>query len=829
MSVITTTTIEIMKPVLALGLLLSALHAQAGVVFEQAHDGSGTLHHSSRYQANGTDYDQFVWDSFSVPTAQAVTGIRWRGGYNPGWSYWAGQIANFRVSIYASIPGLSQPFLGPGYPHTPATLIAYDTGDKAGETSAGVFDGVEMFDYHFTLPTPFQAAADTVYWVQIEAEFVNGIPSWGFATGVPNGSHFRRIPNQADYYFQIAPGNAAFGIVTSDGPVYTVAASASPAEGGTISNTGLYPENSAAPLIANPNAGYAFANWTENGAVVSTNPNYTFTVTADRTLVANFSAGSLITVTASPVNGGTAEGGGSFVNGSSVTVEAQPAANYAFVNWTDNDEPVSTNPSYTFTAAGDRDLVAHFTSAATNLGLVFLQPPTGTGTLHESSYLAPDGDTDNMYYRYERFSLAATQDISHIGWRGGYAGNNRATNPVTDFVIEIYAASANGFYPDFATRLKKHEISGNCNETPAGVFGGVQMYDYSLTLPTSFTAQAGVYYWVQIEAWQHGYPLTWGHNSGTGPHNSHYRRYINTYSSQSGDLAMSLSADVPTTYTIDASASAGGGVGGAGSYALDANVSLTATAEAGHVFVNWTEGGIIVSSTATYSFAAASGRSLVANFVPACTLALTSSSTTMGTVSGAGIFPAGDTVTATAAAKPGYILLNWTESGTIVSTLPSYAFPILTSRGLRANFAAGYTMTASSSFAPGGSVTGGGGYATGGTVTLSASAADGYRFTGWTENGIQVSGSAILSFTCSANRTLVAHFVPILGIHPVAPDEIQLSWPASAAGWTLEESPDLSVGSWIPSNRAVTISGSTHQVAIPTSEASRFFHLRDQP
>ena len=199
----------------------------------------------------------------------------------------------------------------------------------------------------------------------------------------------------------------------------------------------------------------------------------------------------------------------------------------------------------------------------------------------------------------------------------------------------------------------------------------------------------------------------------------------------------------------------------------------------------------------------------------------------MGTVSGAGTFPAGDTVTATAAAKPGYVLLNWTESGTIVSTLPSYAFPILTSRTLRANFAAGYTMTASSSFAPGGSVTGSGGYATGGTVTLSASAADGYRFTGWTENGIPVSESAVFSFTCSANRTLVAHFVPILGIHSGAPDEIQLSWPASAAGWTLEESPDLSVGSWTPSNRAVTISGGTHQVAIPTTGGSRFFHLRE--
>ncbi len=49
-------------------------------------------------------------------------------------------------------------------------------------------------------------------------------------------------------------------------------------------------------------AGYAFVNWTENGTVVSTNPNYTFTVTGDRTLVANFAAGSLITTTSSPLN-----------------------------------------------------------------------------------------------------------------------------------------------------------------------------------------------------------------------------------------------------------------------------------------------------------------------------------------------------------------------------------------------------------------------------------------------------------------------------------------------------------------------------------------------
>ena len=92
---------------------------------------------------------------------------------------------------------------------------------------------------------------------------------------------------------------------------------------------------------------------------------------------------------------------------------------------------------------------------------------------------------------------------------------------------------------------------------------------------------------------------------------------------------------------------------------------------------------------------------------------------------------------------------------------------------------------------------------------------------------IPVSDSSVYSFPCSANRTLVAHFVPILGIHSAVPGEIQLSWPESATGWTLEESADLASGNWSPSSRTVTTADGTHQVAIPTTDDRRFFHLRE--
>lgn len=75
----------------------------------------------------------------------------------------------------------------------------------------------------------------------------------------------------------------------------------------------------------------------------------------------------------------------------------------------------------------------------------------------------------------------------------------------------------------------------------------------------------------------------------------------------------------PATYTVSLSASpsSGGTVGGGGNYASGATVTVTATANPGYNFLNWTEGGNIVSTSANYVFPANSNRALVANFVSA--------------------------------------------------------------------------------------------------------------------------------------------------------------------------------------------------------------------
>lgn len=69
---------------------------------------------------------------------------------------------------------------------------------------------------------------------------------------------------------------------------------------------------------------------------------------------------AVVSVVASPPEGGTVSGGGEVPLGQPVTVVATPAPGWTFVAWHLAGAPVSTSPSYTFTATGDVELVAVF-------------------------------------------------------------------------------------------------------------------------------------------------------------------------------------------------------------------------------------------------------------------------------------------------------------------------------------------------------------------------------------------------------------------------------------------------------------------------------------
>lgn len=76
----------------------------------------------------------------------------------------------------------------------------------------------------------------------------------------------------------------------------TVTVSASPANGGTVTGGGIYEQGFLCTVTALANKGFSFINWIEDGNVVSNNANYTFNVTGNRTLVANFTGGGGVAI-----------------------------------------------------------------------------------------------------------------------------------------------------------------------------------------------------------------------------------------------------------------------------------------------------------------------------------------------------------------------------------------------------------------------------------------------------------------------------------------------------------------------------------------------------
>ena len=82
-------------------------------------------------------------------------------------------------------------------------------------------------------------------------------------------------------------------------------------------------------------------------------------------------------LSASPVNGGTVSGGGSFDKGSRVSINAVASGDYTFSRWSDGD----TSASRTVTVNEDQSLTAYFTKTTSGGESSGTNPDGGDGTL----------------------------------------------------------------------------------------------------------------------------------------------------------------------------------------------------------------------------------------------------------------------------------------------------------------------------------------------------------------------------------------------------------------------------------------------------------------
>jgi uncharacterized repeat protein (TIGR02543 family) len=157
---------------------------------------------------------------------------------------------------------------------------------------------------------------------------------------------------------------------------YNLTVSASPASGGTVSGGGPFAAGSTNTVMAAANDGYAFVNWTQGGIVASLSSSYTFTLNGDETLAANFLPTYSLRVSASPADGGTVSGGGTFPEGSTTNVTATANNGFEFIGWT--GDATGTDNSLTFTVTSNLNITANFAAIGTNITVTVLTNGFGT-------------------------------------------------------------------------------------------------------------------------------------------------------------------------------------------------------------------------------------------------------------------------------------------------------------------------------------------------------------------------------------------------------------------------------------------------------------------
>jgi hypothetical protein len=136
----------------------------------------------------------------------------------------------------------------------------------------------------------------------------------------------------------------------------------------------------------------------------------------------------------------------------------------------------------------------------------------------------------------------------------------------------------------------------------------------------------------------------------------------------------------------NSSPGSGGLIIGGGGYSTGLTATLSAAANLGYAFLNWTEGGTIISTSPTFSFVTSADRTLVANFVTGYSITTSASPPGTGVTSGDGSYAGGSSVTVEALPSLGYAFVNWTQDGSEVSNAASYTFVATGDRDLVANF-----------------------------------------------------------------------------------------------------------------------------------------------
>ena len=282
------------------------------------------------------------------------------------------------------------------------------------------------------------------------------------------------VSTSSNYSFVL---NSNVALVAQFLPLYTLAVSGSPTNGGAVSGGGIFVSASTNTVTAIANGGYLFTNWTVSNVVVSTSSNYNVILTNNETIVANFLPLYTVTVSAAPANGGTVNGSGTFASGSSNTVTATANSGFEFVGW--SGDVTGTNNPLTVTVNTNLNITANFAASGTNITVTVITNGGGT--------VSPNLNGKNLKAgrSYTLTAIAASGNV-FSNWTGSITTNK---NPLTFKVESSLILQANfipnPFLPVKGTYNGLFAASNGVTEQTAGMLKGLavsQKGAYSGTL-----------------------------------------------------------------------------------------------------------------------------------------------------------------------------------------------------------------------------------------------------------------------------------------------------------------------------------------------------------
>ena len=476
--------------------------------------------------------------------------------------------------------------------------------------------------------------------------------------------------------------------LTNEIPQYTITANANNNDWGTVTGGGTYNSGASCTLTATPASGYQFQSWKKNGTVVSTDASYTFTVTENATYTAYFGEIPItyytINTEVAPEDAGSVTGGGTYPENSSVTLTATANTGYHFEHW---DDGIQENPR-TITVTGDATYIANFYLDEYTIS-VYASPSdggtvTGGGTFHY-------GETTTL-------TATPAEGYEFAGWSDASTENPRT---VTVTGNANYTAIFNEVGATY------YNVTTQANPDYAGYVDGGGTYEEGSSIVLTAVPYSG-------------YSFTqWNDGVTQNP------RTVTV----TGNMSFTANfAAIPYTVTVSANPTSAGTVSGGGVYYYGDVAVLYAEAYSGYEFVGWSDG----SNENPHDVTVTGNASYIATFSQAgatyYTVSTYVSPAEAGSVTGAGTYPEGTSVTLTAVANDGYSFNQWNDG----STQNPRTFTLNNNMSFTAYFnAQQYTVTVNATPAAGGTVSGGGSYSYGQTAVLTATPNTNYQFLRW--------------------------------------------------------------------------------------------------